>query len=237
VPINPSNPEGMQESTAQQKKSAFRDPIVWATIGIFLATAASVGVGVLQWHTLDKTDKTLKAEQRPWVYFEPKFGFRTASDLTFDADGGHMQVIVDIVNTGHSPATYVQTTAIGMIWDKERTPLKEQRRLCDPFGSQPIDTSSGYTIFPGQNFPDQLIGIGFARADIDAQHARMKFITPAIIGCIFYVAAVDGSRHQSGFIFNVMRTPPFGLIDPDQGTISNNNLLLVISPLGSGRTD
>jgi hypothetical protein len=145
--------------------------------------------------------------------------------------------VVDVINSGHSPALYAQTTAVGVIWNGKPTPLTEQQRICDPYDTRPIDTSSGYTIFPGQSFPDQPISIRFPKADIDAQHQRMKFIMPVIVGCIFYVAALDNCRHQSGFIFNVMHIPPFGLIDPDKGMVSKDNLLLVFSPLGSGRTD
>jgi hypothetical protein len=57
---NTNNPKRPQDKTQQQKRSALRDPIVWATIGIFLATAAAVGVAILQWLTLEKTDGTLK---------------------------------------------------------------------------------------------------------------------------------------------------------------------------------
>jgi hypothetical protein len=92
---NPVGSEAGQKVTAQPKKSAFFDPLVWATIGIVAATIASGCVGYLQYLTLEKTDGTLKAGQRPWVYFEPKYGFRMGSDLTFDADGGNMQVVVD----------------------------------------------------------------------------------------------------------------------------------------------
>jgi hypothetical protein len=65
--INPSNPEQSQRSAQQSNPHPFRDPIVWATLGIFLATAFSVGVGYLQRETLEKTDKTLRAGQRAFV--------------------------------------------------------------------------------------------------------------------------------------------------------------------------
>jgi hypothetical protein len=33
-------------------------------------TGLLILVGYLQWRTLDKTDATLKAEQRPWMQFD-----------------------------------------------------------------------------------------------------------------------------------------------------------------------
>jgi hypothetical protein len=54
--IDASNSKVAQNTEAQPKKSTFRDPIVWATVGIFAATAVSVGVGLAQWRALSNTD-------------------------------------------------------------------------------------------------------------------------------------------------------------------------------------
>jgi hypothetical protein len=58
--INTNNPELAQKATTQQKKSSLRDPIVWATVGIFVATAVNVGVGIAQWNILSRTDKATR---------------------------------------------------------------------------------------------------------------------------------------------------------------------------------
>ena len=47
-----------------------RGSLVWTTIGIVLATGVSCGVAYLQWHTLEKTDRTLRAGERAFVYLE-----------------------------------------------------------------------------------------------------------------------------------------------------------------------
>jgi hypothetical protein len=57
-----------QHHGQQPKNHPFREPITWATIVLALATAASVGVAALQWQTLDKTDETLKANERAFVF-------------------------------------------------------------------------------------------------------------------------------------------------------------------------
>jgi hypothetical protein len=66
--INSNNTERAQQDAKEKKKGALRDPIVWATIGIFLATAAAVGVGALQYLTLEKTDETLRSGQRGFAF-------------------------------------------------------------------------------------------------------------------------------------------------------------------------
>lgn len=58
--INANNSESSKQATAQQKKSSLRDPIVWATVGIFVATAVNVGVGIAQWNALSNTDKATR---------------------------------------------------------------------------------------------------------------------------------------------------------------------------------
>jgi hypothetical protein len=65
--INSYDSKPTQQGAAQKKKSAFCEPVVWATIGIFLATAASVGVLYLQRQTLEKTDETFRAGTRAFV--------------------------------------------------------------------------------------------------------------------------------------------------------------------------
>ena len=59
---------------AQKAKSALRDPIVWATVAIAVATLVLAGVGYLQYLTLEKqyvtlekTDQTLSLQQRAWI--------------------------------------------------------------------------------------------------------------------------------------------------------------------------
>ncbi len=68
--INPNNPEAASKAAKQQRKSSIRDPIVWATIGIVFATVFTGGVGYLQYLTLEKTDQTLRAGQRAFVFLE-----------------------------------------------------------------------------------------------------------------------------------------------------------------------
>lgn len=61
---DPKNPKASPDQT---RKSAFRDPIVWFTAGLFIATVFSVVVFSLQWLTLEKTDETNRVGLRPYI--------------------------------------------------------------------------------------------------------------------------------------------------------------------------
>jgi len=181
----------------------FQNTLLAVFIGLLaLFTFGLIVVGMLQKWTLDdqravldKTDKTLQAEQRPWVYFAARNGYAVSGDFTYDANGGNIGVTFDVVNTGHSPAIYTQVLTGGFIMDKGRRPLEQQKALCDLFDHRAIDTTPGYTLFPGQDFA-QPTTITFPRDQIESEHQRMKFIMPVIVGCFFYVAARAAAINQ-----------------------------------------
>jgi hypothetical protein len=131
--INPNDSEPGKKNTAQQKKSAFCDPIVWATIGIFVATAVSVGVGIAQWSALRSTDEatrliaaaakqsaevadltvkqmeaTAERQLRAYVFvIETKI-------LAFEV-GKIIDIELTVKNTGQTPAYDLTTTSIPQI--------------------------------------------------------------------------------------------------------------------------
>ena len=49
-----------------------------------LATLSLVWVAALQWNTLEKTDETLRAAQRPWIKYSD---IQIASPLTYNENG------------------------------------------------------------------------------------------------------------------------------------------------------
>jgi hypothetical protein len=72
MPMTNANPgSGGQEATSANSGTqnirerlghSFSDPITWFTLLLVI-------VGVLQWRTLDKTDQTLRLQQRAWLEF------------------------------------------------------------------------------------------------------------------------------------------------------------------------
>jgi hypothetical protein len=53
-----------------KERKWWRDPTIWTNICIASFTFCLVGVGVLQWKTLKKTDKTWRVVERAFVYID-----------------------------------------------------------------------------------------------------------------------------------------------------------------------
>jgi hypothetical protein len=67
--VGTTDPRG-PNADQSKKATPFCDPLVWATIGIFLATAVSVVVAALQLCTLISTDAANKASERASIYMQ-----------------------------------------------------------------------------------------------------------------------------------------------------------------------
>lgn len=167
-------------------------------VGFF--TAVLVGVAWMQWSTLEKTDETLKAAQRPWVSLQNMI---VASDLLWNRDGGVMTINFVIKNTGHSPAVRSFTEAKGYVFfGTDPNPQTSQEKFCGEARKHNI----GDAIFPGDNVINPT-GIQFKRVDIEfaKRIASMKFVTLAIFVCASYRFAPNGPVHQTSYIFTLKR--------------------------------
>jgi hypothetical protein len=114
---------------ATQKRSAFRDPVVWATVGIFLATAASGVVGCLQYLTLEKTDQTSRRVQRAFVVANVDLNsFRLASGrLDF------WRIKLNIENAGATTARQMEAVNMRVYNPRPVHPDPPYvERSCDP---------------------------------------------------------------------------------------------------------
>ena len=112
-----------------QKRSALRDPVVWATVGIFLATAASVVVGYFQFLTLEKTDQTSRRVQRAFVVANVDLSpFRLASGrLDF------WRIKLNIENAGATTARQMEAVNMRLYYPKPVDPDPPfVERSCDP---------------------------------------------------------------------------------------------------------
>src|SRR5580700_9995336 len=117
----------------------------WATdrerVAIIFA-GALVLIGYLQWRTLEKTDLTLKAEQRPWVQFDVP----EKSALAWAGPEVSGLMTFHLINSGHSPALNVRAFSNTLlVWDDDRT-RNLQNRLCDAFHTG-SEQGYGITVF------------------------------------------------------------------------------------------
>jgi hypothetical protein len=83
------------------------EPFRWFTdVGIFTAVLAFIAG--LQLTTMNKTDETLRAAQRPWIDIVDT---KLANDISFDTNGARITFAFNLVNKGNSPALKIN------VWD------------------------------------------------------------------------------------------------------------------------
>jgi hypothetical protein len=126
------------------------DPIATFTAALFLATAALIGTGVIQWR---ETRNVAKKQLRAYLG-------ATQQDVRFVA-ANHLQTYIDIANTGHTPARNVRQWTRMEIRDRNDSqpfPLPEPGQ-----GKRPI--------VPGAKWPIGLerIVTGEELAQLDSQ--------------------------------------------------------------------
>lgn len=255
--INTTNSQ-TTKTTTEQKTRPFREPIIWATIGIFVATAVSVVVGIAQWRALSNTDeatrvaaeaakqaaeianRTLIASQRGWIFLKRIW---ISSPLTFDKNGASTTVAFEISNVGQIPASNVMPNAwLGILKNGGGFPLGEQQRRCNEIRHQPFGL--GFTLFPGETFPNS-VGIGSWSQGVNVNREELeegrlvsksgKEVALFIIGCIDYTFATDSHQHhQTEFIYDLRANAPHS-ISPDDLLIPAADLYLSEFGPGGGK--
>ena len=207
-----------------------------------LATLSLVWVAALQWNTLEKTDETLRAAQRPWIKYSD---IQIASPLTYNENGMNITLRFFLKNTGTSPAQNVFPHVF--ITSNMRNLLDpgEQRRKCEAVRQRPARAiEAGFTYFPGDDPIAQDIGVSIPKEEIENAIALWRtdlpFVFPVIMGCIndrFPFGA--GESHQTGFIFRLSHivggppNPALVGIDTSLGDIPQSDLRLTINYIGS----
>jgi hypothetical protein len=200
--IDSSDSKHAKHDTEIRKKKALRDPIVWFTGLLFIATACSVVVLALQWRTLEKTDRTLNATliatTRPWI--EPDkiavrdFEITQSYELIANID-------VSYLNVGHSPAHNVYMHAA---ISAERGGVADALVECsrDPPKKLPYTVNS---VFPAQGDSDGA-NLHLSHLDGIKPHGTpQRYLSFAISGCIIYIFDGSDEPHRTTFAANLWR--------------------------------
>jgi hypothetical protein len=172
------------------------------TVGLVLVGLLTAGVLSLQWGTFEKTDQTLKAEQRPWVSLQ---GMDVVSDLIWRPDGAHLDIHFVLKNTGHTPAIRAFTHSKAFVmFGREPNPQTAHNKFCEEVRKNVV----GDAIFPGDTVI-QPQGLLFERADVDTamRTAPVKLLSAMILICVNYRFLDDSSVHQTTYIFTLQRKP------------------------------
>jgi hypothetical protein len=172
-------------------------------------------VAYLQWRTLEKTDLTLKAEQRPWIQFDVP----AKAGLSWAGTEISGLMTFRLINTGHSPALNVRAFSNTLlVWDDERA-RKLQDLLCEAFHS---GTEEGYgaTIFPNNSPYERFVTIDIMADEIERFKTNPPtFLGPLVVGCVTYFYNADHSVHDTGFMYMIRLKPPRRFVLPKPGEV------------------
>jgi hypothetical protein len=228
-PKNPGDPAVAQSATTEQKKSSLRDPIVWATVGMFVATAVSAGVGIAQWHALSSTDEathiaanaakksadaalqqsnTLVTSQRPWIDI---VDIKIANDIIFDANGARITVQFKLVNTGQTP---------GMRVEPQFNPiLLKTGGVKNDFDNIQSSGVFGDVVFPGNDTAERTMAAYIPRADVDSvEKGKGRIFDLMARVCATYdFPFIDPTnvRHITCYVFTITQANGYLLSIPD----------------------
>lgn len=163
------------------------DPVTWFTLLL-------VGVGFLQWRTLEKTDETLRVQQRAWINI---VGSLLAQPLEIDQP---IRMQLFISNSGREPARFVRVAIQNDIiesYDPKNTDMRDievpEKRSCSQNGTE------GLVVPPSSG----LANVAIAE---DSAHGITRYLIEKKIlektkyyvvqGCIHYLS-LDKDRHSS----------------------------------------
>jgi hypothetical protein len=145
--IKPGSRIGLILKRGLDRTVRFLDKINGLLLTLF--TLALVVVGILQWRTLDKTDETLKLQQRAWI---GPANARLANTL---AEGRDIHILIDVKNFGKEPAidfAYRNSALKGDLRDSFVEPPGETARQTNPaFKKKCMEISTkepGQVIYP-----------------------------------------------------------------------------------------
>jgi hypothetical protein len=220
-------PEAIERDRKIQNRKKVRRE--WVVIGVNVLTLfAVIAYAWINYHMLYEMEKATKAAQqsantaisqleitdRPWVKVVPK----KWSSITF-GDKGDMRfsAILTLSNIGKSVATDVTVNhgafvpAPNAVFDE---PQKRQATLC----KEPPQGALRVTLFPTDT-TDLGIADSISKRDMEANTVPPppgltrpkppgKRVSPFLYGCIDYKSGNGIKHHQTGFVYNIVRTYP-----------------------------
>ena len=183
------------------------------------ATIAQVWTTCSQGITLERQgdimERQILADNRPWISVD----LNIASNLTFNSEGGRIVIRFTMKNVGASPAVGVVINAKFMLLSPHGGDVRgEQEKVCAGGRAdlRPGETSSGATIFPGQekifemNYPISRADMERSWADTAQTHniEPDTFIMPVFVGCASYRVTFEGKIHKTRFVSSIGRSDP-----------------------------
>jgi hypothetical protein len=143
----------------------------------------------------------MKADQRPWVSVE---SIASRDRTYFSADRLFIPIIVNVKNTGRSPAIEVNSHVTALdtkATDKEPTDLEEE--VCQ----ETVDEKFGNAVFPGATLAIEDLAV-INSAQMAVVRKTGSPLWPLVVGCITYKFPFEQAYHRTGFIMQLYVNNP-----------------------------
>lgn len=190
---------------------------------------------------LEHSRQELKASQRAWVRFEFAIASGNPEDpqakspLLINQSGVYLWLKVKLKNFGNAPALSMHTVLHCYAPAGAPLPIEVQREYCEEVKDPKRHVQDiGGVLFPGEEV-EFVTRTNLLRSDLDASVAYysprfrglpIQVFELYLVGCIDYKSAIDGSHHQTGFVFQVSAT------EAKNGTVGLGGLMpLVEEPI------
>jgi hypothetical protein len=186
-------------------------------------------------------EDTLIASNRPWLDIQPQI----AGAFTLNEQGEARFILrVDTENIGHSPAiraVSAQSVIQNILFTPN--PWQELKKTCEQAtGASANGNNRGLTetIFPGKPHQEAVnLGIGpkeLARsvADMFPEAKPEPYIRPVVLWCVAYRADFSDTEYQTGYVWELMRKGPDGIVPIERNSNVPMNELVIqqVWPLG-----
>jgi len=217
------------KKASENWRSKLKNPIVLFTALLVVVGVLQCVVLVFQWRTFEKSDETLKAQQRPWIELNPVID----GDLGWSGDELTLPVHFDLKNSGHSPALNArQFSKTLLVWD-DNLARKIEEQICEEF-NKANEEGYGITIFPNAPPIRNPTTFEITKEEISKFKANPPtFPRPLVVGCASYFSSVDHSVHNTGFMYLIRPRPAQLPFELPKKPIPANSLDLI--PWGSSR--
>ena len=198
---------------AENWKTKTKDPLLWFTGILALATVGLVWMAYETDQTLRATLATQKLEQRPWIFvsnakIRPRAnGQSSSATLVFD---------LELTNTGKIPpsAVAVKINIVPHIHENQNWVVGVQE-LCNETTERirrdAREWGAKFTVIPG----DKAIQVVAIDAAID------PIINPHLVGCVHYIWLLEDKAHTTGFA---------APLEVDQGSIRTSGVIYTVDP-------
>ena len=200
---------------------SYPEPVARFTAWIAVFTFCLLLASFAQWRAIRGQLDAMQADQRAWLKISA-----SPVSISFDRASGSAitQYRLRIENVGKSVAIGAHIEAKAIVLPSSANPLQNLMPAQEYFCAESISNKAteyrernneGVILFPGEHYPPDNMQFG-GNTTISGKEIRnsfpivegreLDFFTEYLIGCVTYRLNLTNERHQTGFIYTIIRT-------------------------------